>query len=99
MMLGPLPPGSEGLRALLRDFLSRRLETAEFCRAIEVGYNDAVDDKAMGPAEQPIWKRLFDVAAWFSPLPEERSEVPHLRDEQQVWHAALTAKAELQGLD
>ena len=99
MMLEPSPPETENLRVLLREFLSRRLETAEFCRGIERGYNDAVDAAVMRAAEQRIWGTLFEVAAWFSPSPEERSEVPHLRDEQQVWEAAVAADAELRSFD
>jgi len=96
MALETLWTGSQLLRKLLSDFRNGRLETEVFCRDVELAYNDAVDEAAMTPSEQPIFERLFDVVVWYSPFPEEHAELPlHLKGEEQVREAALAAEAEL----
>jgi hypothetical protein len=91
----PLWTGSQLLRKLLCDFLSGKLEIERFCRDVEVAYNNAIDERALTTAEQPIFEKLFDEVAWFSPFAEEREEVPHLRNEEQILRAALSAESEL----
>jgi hypothetical protein len=95
MSLEPLWSGSELLRKLLDDFLEGKLKIDTFCRDVEAAYNDAIDEGALTPSEQPIFEKLFDEVAWFSPFPEERAEVPHLRNDEQILRAARAAKAEL----
>jgi hypothetical protein len=96
MALKPLWTGSELLRKLLDDFLTGKLKTETFCCDVEVAYNDAVDEAALTPSEQPIFEKLFDVVVWYSPFPEERAELPlHLKNEEQIREAALATQAEL----
>ena len=95
MPLEPLCTGSQLLRQLLRDFRSGKLKTETFCRDVEVAYDNAIDERALTAVEQPIFEKLFDVVVWFSPFPEERAEVPQLRNEEQVLQAAFAAEAEL----
>ena len=95
MPLEPLWTGSQSLRKLLDDFLAGKLRTETFCRDVEIAYNDAIDDSALTPAEQPIFEKLFDEVVWFSPFPDERAAIPNYRSEEQIWQAAVEASAKL----
>jgi hypothetical protein len=96
MALKPLWTGSQLLRKLLDDFLSGKLKTDTFCRDVEVAYNGAIDEAALTAVEQPIFEKLFNIVVWYSPIPEERAELPlHLKNDQQVRDAALATEAEL----
>lgn len=95
MALEPLWTGSQLLRKLLDDFLDGKLKTETFCRDIEIAYNEAIDGRTLTALEQPIFEKLFDEAAWFSPFSADRTEVPQLRDEEQIKQAAVTAHAKL----
>jgi hypothetical protein len=97
MPLEPLWKGSELLHKLLADYLAEKIDAPLFCRNFEHAWNFDVELGTLSPAEYAIFGRLFDEVAWFSPFPEERAEVPHLRNEQQVLQAALAAQAELSG--
>jgi hypothetical protein len=93
------PWSGSSLRQLLRDFLNGELETEAFSNYFVSGYNDAVDERALTPLEQPILSNLFDVVGYYSPDPEERLQVPQLTNEEQVWRAALAAQADLDRTD
>jgi hypothetical protein len=95
MPIEPLWTGSQLLRKLLDDFLGGKLATETFCRDVEVAYNEAIDVRTLTEVEQPIFKKLFDVVVWYSPFPDEQEQIPGYRNEEQVQHAALAAKAEL----
>jgi len=96
MSLEPLWTGSQLLRKLLDEFLGGKLTSETFCRDVEVAYNNAIDEAALMPMEQPIFEKLFDVVVWYSPFPDDRAELPnHLKSYEQVRDAALTTDAEL----
>ena len=95
MPLEPLWTGSELLRKLLDDFLRGKLETGTFCSDVIVAYNDAIDGSALTPAEQSIFGWLFDEVKWYSPLPEERREIPNYKSEEQILAAAVRTANEL----
>jgi hypothetical protein len=95
MALEPLWTGSELLRKLLDDFLTSKLNVETFCRDVENAYNEAIEDAALTPSEQPIFEELFDEVVWFSPYPEERREIPNYESEEQIKAAALMAARKL----
>jgi hypothetical protein len=97
MPLEPLCKGSELLHKILFDYLAEKIDAPLFCRNFEHAWNFDVELGTLTPAEYKTFSRLFDEVALFSPFPEERAEVPHLRDEQQILQAALAAKADLSG--
>jgi hypothetical protein len=88
MPLEPLWTGSELLRRLLYDFLSEKLKAETFCRDVVNAYNEAIDDSALSPAEQPIFEELFHEVARFSPFQRETWEYPGYKDEDEIRVAA-----------
>lgn len=97
MPLEPLWTGSQLLHKLLDDFLHGKLKTETFCRDVEVAYNDAIDDVALKPVEQPIFEELFDVVVWFNPVEKERRDYPGFKSEDDVRAAALKTAEKLNG--
>jgi hypothetical protein len=90
--------GSQLLRKLLDDFLGGRLKAETFCRDVEVAYNEAIDEAALEPAEQPIFEELFNEVVWFSPIPAERWEYPGYKSEDEIRTAALKTADKLSGI-
>jgi hypothetical protein len=80
------------------DYLNGKLKVATFCRDVEAAYNEAIDESALTPVEQPIFEMLFDEVVWFSPFPREDWEYPHYRDEAQIRSAAVRASEQLSSI-
>lgn len=95
MPLEPLWTGSQLLRKLLDEYLTGKLKAETFCRDVRDAYNEAIDDGALAPSEQPVFEKLFDEVVWFSPFPEERREIPNYKSQEQIKAAAVAAAREL----
>jgi hypothetical protein len=99
MALEPLWTGSELLRKLLDDFLTGKLKVETFCRDVRNAYNDAIDEEALTPSEERVFRGLFDEVVWYSPFPEERREIPNYKLEEEIWAAAVLAVGELRSIE
>lgn len=95
MPLEPLWTGSELLRKLLADFLNGKLKVETFCRDVRNAYNDAIDEEALTPSEERVFRGLFDEVVWYSPFPDERREIPNYKSEEQIRAAAMRTADEL----
>lgn len=95
MTLQPLWKGSDLLHHLLADYLATRIDTPLFCSNFEQAFNFDVDRRELTPVESNAFQRLFDEVVYFSPISEERAEVPNYRSDEQIRQAACAAEAEL----
>ena len=78
--------------ALVDSYLAGELEISEFCDRYERWWNFERRPGAVGAAAAAL-EALFDIAARYSPYPEDRAKWPGYQDEASVRAAAAHARA------
>lgn len=91
----PRSSASEALYRLITGFLAGQLNTKAFCDSFEATYNSETELAALTPQEQSIFSSLFDELVYYSPFPEERTEIASYRSEAQIQEAARRSLAKL----
>lgn len=86
-----------GTRAhvLMRDCLAGRLSVEDFTAEYEHLWNFDPDRAELSARDLAIYERLFDVAAWYTPVVEDRAAYPGHKNEQDVLTAIRRAQDEL----
>lgn len=95
MTLEPLWTGSELLHKLLTDYLANSIDTSLFCGNFETAFNFEVDRSELTPLEEEVFRVLFRKVAYYSPLPQERAQIPSYLSEEQIRQAAWDAQSQL----
>lgn len=83
------------LRRLIAEFRSGVLDVESFCPQFEHTYNMEVDKQTLTPAEADSFAALFEQVIWYSPLPEERKQIPNYRNEEDIARAVEHAAQRL----
>ena len=91
----PLWNGSELLRKILSDFLSRRIDAALFCDNYEEAFNFRIDTSELSPQESEVFGDLFEQVVLFTPYHEEQNRYPGHLNEPQIYQAAIDAQSAL----
>ena len=79
------------LHQLIADLQSGSLKTELFCSQFEHTYNIELDKQTLTSAEAVAFAALFEEVVWYSPLREERTQIPNYRSEEQIARAVERA--------
>ena len=91
----PLWNGSELLRKILSDFLSKRIDAALFCDNYEEAFNFQIDISELSPQEIEVFGDLFEQVVLFTPYPEEQDRYPGYLTDPEIFEAATDAQSKL----
>jgi hypothetical protein len=83
-------PGDR-LRRLLSEFQAGSLEAESFCAQFEHTYNLELDKSTLSASEAAAFGQLFEQVIWYSPLPDERRNIPNYRSEEDIARAVAIA--------
>lgn len=74
----------EKLLHLMQALVSDGLSVQEFCAEYERVWNFELEPSALAGDEDRVFRRVFDTAAWYTPVEEDRASYPGFRDEESV---------------
>lgn len=77
-------PPRERLHRLIAEFRAGSLDTESFCSRFETTYNLELDKQTLTPAEVEAFAELFEQVVWYSPIPDERAQIPNYRSEEDI---------------
>jgi hypothetical protein len=83
-------------RELMEDCLAGRLSVEDFTAEYEHLWNFDPDRAELSARDLAIYERLFDVAAWYTPVAEDRAAYPGHKDEHDVLDAIRRAEDDLE---
>jgi hypothetical protein len=81
----------ERLHRLIAEVRAGSLDTEAFCSRFETTYNLELDKTTLSNAEGEAFAALFDQVVWYSPFPDERTQIPNYRSEQDIARAVELA--------
>lgn len=79
------------LRRLITEFRAGRLDAESFCSQFENTYNMELDKRTLTPDEAEAFAALFEQVIWYSPLPDDRRQIPNYRSEGDIARAVERA--------
>jgi hypothetical protein len=79
------------LRRLIAEFRAGTLDVESFCPRFEHTYNMELDKRTLSSAEAEAFAALFEQVIWYSPLPDERQQIPNYRSEEEIARAVELA--------
>jgi hypothetical protein len=74
----------ERLIQLMKDVLDRRIMVDEFCREYERVWNFELKAAELRQGEASLFERVFDAAAWYTPVEEDRKAYPGFKSEEAI---------------
>lgn len=74
----------ERLIQLMTDVLDRRIMVDEFCREYERVWNFELKAAELREGEAPLFEQVFDAAAWYTPIEEDRAAYPGFKSEEAI---------------
>lgn len=79
------------LHQLLAEFRAGAIDTGTFCAQFEHTYNMELDKGTLSNSEAQAFGELFERVIWYSPFPEERSQIPNYLGEAEIRQAVEQA--------
>lgn len=87
------------LHRLIGEFRAGSLDADSFCPQFEHTYNIEIDKRTLTPAEAEVFAAVFEQVVWYSPIPDERAQIPNYRSEEDIARAVEDAAQRLGGRD
>jgi hypothetical protein len=76
--------------------LDRKLDIEEFCSKYEHTWNFELGETDLPASESELFERVFDVAAWYTPVAEDKLSYQGFKDEDAVLEVVKGVRRQLQ---